>query len=255
MAMKISRTIESARAKDHATGKSLRVSRRTILGLPLLAAPALLTGCSAETLLSAGFNQDAVSQLPSSQQAVGTVAAALGNGNVTVTASPAGEADDHWVLLEHPNFNDVTSIQGRFSAFRGDGQYMATARLYIPSDTGGVPTLQFEGFNQPLSDLKSFLHLDFLPNGTVRVNDDSNLVFGAYQRGQVFSVQVTFNISATAATATISLLGAASGSLDVAIPSYFLNQARNFGAVRAWMGANFTGAFYVDDISVIFVTP
>jgi hypothetical protein len=36
-------------------------------------------------------------------------------------------------------------------------------------------------------------------------------------------------------TATISLLGAASGSLDVAIPSFFLNQARNFGAVRAWM--------------------
>ncbi|WP_437985445.1 hypothetical protein [Sorangium sp. So ce117] len=253
--MTFNRTIESARAKDHATGKSPLVSRRTILGLPLLAAPALLTGCTAETLLSAGFNQDTASQPPSSQQTVGTVAAALGNGNVTVAASPAGEANDQWVLVQHPNFNDVTSIQGRFSAFRGDGQYMATARLFIPGADGGVPTLQFEGFNQPLSDLNSFLHLDFLANGTVRVNDDSNLTFGTYQRGQVFSVQVTFNIGASAATATISLQGAASGSLDVAIPSYFLNQARNFGAVRAWMGANSTGAFYVDDLSVIFVTP
>ncbi|WP_437915558.1 hypothetical protein WME73_10395 [Sorangium sp. So ce302] len=61
--MTFDRTIESARAKDHATGKSLLVSRRTILGLPLLAAPALLTGCTAETLLSAGFNQDTASQL------------------------------------------------------------------------------------------------------------------------------------------------------------------------------------------------
>lgn len=253
--MNFNRTIESARAKDHATGKPLLVSRRTILGLPLLAAPALLTGCTAETILSAGFNQDTASQLPSSQQTVGTVATALGNGNVMVTASPAGEANEQWVLIQHPSFNDVTSVQGRFSAFRGDGQYVATARLYIPSADGGVPTLQFEGFNQPLSDLKSFLHLDFLTNGTVRVNDDSNLIFGTYQRGQVFSVQVTFNISASAATATISLLGMASGSLDVAIPSYFLSQARNFGAVRAWMGANTTGAFYVDDLSVIFVTP
>ncbi|WP_437769253.1 hypothetical protein WMF27_09425 [Sorangium sp. So ce281] len=253
--MTFNRTNTSARAEDHATGKSLLVSRRTILGLPLLAAPALLTGCTAETLLSAGFNQDTASQLPSSQQTVGTVAAALGNGNVVVAASPAGEANDQWVLIQHPSFNDVTSIQGRFGAFRGDGQYMATARLFIPSADGGVPTLQFEGFNQPLSDLNSFLHLDFLTNGTVRVNDDSNLIFGTYQRGQVFSVQVTFNIGASAATATITLLGAASGSLDVAIPIYFLNQARNFGAVRAWMGANSTGAFYVDDLSVIFVIP
>ncbi|XXX77437.1 hypothetical protein WMF30_01510 [Sorangium sp. So ce134] len=253
--MKINRTIASARAKDHATGKSLHVSRRTILGLPLLAVPSVLTGCSAETLLSAGFNQDAVAQLPNSQQAVGTVAAALGNGNVVVADSPAGEANDRWVLIQHPNFNDVTSIQCRFSGFRGDGQYMATARLYIPSESGGVPTLQFEGFNQPLSDLKSFLHLDFLTNGTVRVNDDSNLTFGTYQRGQVFSVQVTFNISASGATATISLLGMASGSLDVAIPSYFLAQARNFGAVRAWMGANSTGDFYVDDISAVYIIP
>ncbi|WP_438013899.1 hypothetical protein WMF18_23550 [Sorangium sp. So ce315] len=253
--MKINRTIEAARAQDRATGKSLHVPRRAILGLPLLAAPGLLTGCTVETLLSAGFDQDTVSQLPNPQQTVGTVATALGNGNVMVVASPAGEADGHWVLIQHPNFNDVTSIQGRFSAFRGDGQYMATARLYIPSAAGGVPTLQFEGFNQPLSDLKSFLHLDFLMNGTVRVNHDGNLIFGTYQRGQVFSVQVTFNISASAATATITLLGMASGSLDVAIPSYLLDQARNFGAVRAWMGANFTGAFYVDDLSAIFVTP
>ncbi|WP_438042695.1 hypothetical protein [Sorangium sp. So ce128] len=159
--MRFNRTIASARAKDHATGKSLLVSRRTILGLPLLAAPALLTGCTAETLLSAGFTQDTASQPPNAQQAVGTVATALGNGNVTVAASPAGEASDQWVLVQHPSFNDVTSIQGRFSAFRGDGQYMATARLFIPGADGGVPTLQFEGFNQPLSDLNSFLHLDF----------------------------------------------------------------------------------------------
>ncbi|MGK3992718.1 hypothetical protein [Sorangium sp. So ce1024] len=253
--MKIYRNIEAARAHDHTTGKSLLVPRRTILGLPLLAAPGLLTGCSAETLLSAGFNQDTIFQLPNPQQTVGTVATSLGNGNVMVTASPAGEADDKWVLIQHPLFNEVTSVQGRFSAFRGDGQYLATARLYIPSTGGGVPTLQFEGFNQPLSDLKSFLHLDFLTDGTVRVNHDSNLIFGRCPRGQVFSLQVLFNIGATAATATITLMGMASGSLELAIPNYYLLQARNFGAVRAWMGANFTGAFYVDDLSVIFVTP
>jgi hypothetical protein len=66
------------------TGKSILVSRRTIVGLPLLAAPALLTGCTAETLLSAGFTQDTASQLPNAQQAVGAVATALGNVTVVV---------------------------------------------------------------------------------------------------------------------------------------------------------------------------
>lgn len=231
------------------------ISRRVVLGLPLLAAPLFLTACGAETLLSCGFNSDPTAQPPLTQQTVGTVTTFPGNGRVEVTVSPIGEANEHWVLVQHPNFNDVTSILCNFSSMGGEGQYTATARLFIPAGArGGVPSISFSAFQDP-SSLDGFLHLDFLQDGTVRVNDDPALVFGSYQREQLISVLVTLNITATGATASISLLGAANGSLDVTIPSFFLEQARRFGAVRVWMGANFTGAFYVDDVSVIKSTP
>lgn len=246
---------ENERSATHASEEKFQISRRVILGLPLIAAPAWLSGCGAETLLSCSFNQDALNQLPAAQQTVGTVAVAQGNGKVIVAASPAGETDDHWLSIQHPAFNDVTSVQCRFVSFGGEGQYTATARLFIPVTDGGTPTLQFEGFTQPLNDLQSFLHLDFQANGTVRVNDDPALVFGSYQRGQIISVLVTLNITATQATASISLLGAANGTLDITIPTFFLNLARQFGALRVWMGANFRGSFFVDDLSVIRSTP
>lgn len=249
------RTAKNTLRARPATDEQLHLSRRAILRLPLVAAPVWLTGCGAETLLSCSFDQDTIGALPAAQQTVGTVAVSQGNGHVTVEASPAGEADDRWVFIDHPNFLDVTSVQCRFASFGGEGQYTATARLFIPVSGGGTPTLSFEAFGQPLNNLQSFLHLDFQENGTVRVNDDSNLVFGSYQRGQIISVLVTFNIAPGQATASISLLGAANGTLDVTIPSFYLNLALQFGGVRAWMGSNFRGSFFVDEVSVIRTTP
>ena len=252
--MSIIRRDPSIRSNISAIAAS-SVSHRIVLGLPLLAAPLFLVACGAETLLSCGFNADPTAQPPLTQQAVGTATVQPGNGRVEVAVSPIGEADEHWALIQHPNFNDVTSLVCNFSAQGGEGQYTATARLFIPAgERGGTPSSSFTPFQDP-SNLDGFLHLDFLQDGRVRVNDDSALVFGSYQREQLISVLVTFNITETSATANVSLLGAANGSIDVTIPSFFLQQARQFGAVRVWMGANFTGTFYVDDISVIKSTP
>ena len=180
------------------------IPRRAVLAMPLLASPLMLTGCGTETLLSASFNQDPTALPPAFQQTVGTALVLAGTGRVEVTVSPIGEADQHWALIQHPEFNDVTALRCRFNALGGVGQFTCSTRLYIPAGArGGTPTVSFESFNQGLGDLQSFLHLDFLENGEVRVNDDGNLIAGTYQRAQLISILVALTIADTSATARL----------------------------------------------------
>jgi hypothetical protein len=95
----------------------------------------------------------------------------------------------------------------------------------------------------------TFLQLDLMPQGRVRIgHDDDAPLFGGFPRGQWFLLSVNLNITATSATARIALLGTgASGVTDVNIDS---EQARNFGAVRFWIAAPYPGSFFVDNILV-----
>jgi hypothetical protein len=62
---------------------------------------------------------------------------------------------------------------------------------------------------------------------------------------------VTLNISASAATARIVLSGAgASGQADYNIIPALRPMARQFGAIRIWMGFPWTGAFDATNIVV-----
>lgn len=219
----------------------------TLLGLLLLS-----TACNSTTVLQANFSSDAAGSPPASAQATGTVLLDPGAGSITVVDAPApGLAANKWARISHPTApSPQTGLRGTFSRFDGAGDYGLLASMYIPSGTQ-VVTVQFETFTpQSSGNFPSFLHLDFMPEGDVRI-DDSSVRFGHFPRDQSFVLSVNLVITATSATAHITLLGTgASGSIDVPVNPSFLVLARQYGGVRFWMGFQWTGTFFVDDIIV-----
>ncbi len=145
---------------------------------------------------------------------------------------------------------DVAGFQGNLSQSRGDSIYAFSAIMFMPSGSG-IATIQFETFMNPVSNLQSFLHLDFTPDNNVRLDDNDSTKFGTFPRDQPFIVQVTLNINASASKAKIVLSGVgASGIQDYAILSPFQSMSRQFGAVRVWQGFPNTGRFDATNIVV-----
>lgn len=219
----------------------------SLLGLLFLS-----TACSSTTALQANFNSDTVGSPPASAQGTGTVALDPGAGSIVVVDAPApGLAANKWVQITHPTTpSPQTGLRGIFSHFDGTGNYSLLVSLYIPSGTGAV-TVQFEPFTEP-NEYFGFMHLDFMPEGDVRV-DDSAVRFGHFPRDQTFVLSVNLVITSGASSAHVALLGAgASGSQDVSINNPF---AQQFGAVRFWMGFQWQGSFFADDILVTRSNP
>jgi len=215
-----------------------------------LAALFLLTGCATETLFRSNFDPTPVGQPPATVQDVGTATVDGPAGSVIVIAPPVLPSGK-WVQISRPNGPAVSGFQGKFSQFRGDSVYTFSATMFMASGSG-VATIQFETFTNPVSSLQSFLHLDFMPDNQVRIDDNEGAKFGSFPRNQPFIVQVTLNINASASTAHIVLSGAgASGELDYTVLPPFQNLSRQFGAVRVWQGFPNTGAF---DATIIAVT-
>jgi hypothetical protein len=174
-------------------------------------------------------------------------------GTVRVVPPPTGTSNN-WARITHPNPSVPTAPRGDFAQFRGVSTYALLAALVIPSGAG-VVTLQFEPFGCPASDYTSFLHLDFMPNNTVRV-DDGQASFGTFPRDQLFTVSVRLDITAASTRTHFQLFGTgAAGDLDFTVQPLFQNLARQFGAVKFWMGFPHTGSFAVDDIVVTFTKP
>jgi hypothetical protein len=92
--------------------------------------------------------------------------------------------------------------------------------------------------------------VDLLADGTLRINDDPTQIFGRFPHDQAFILAIHMDVSGAGATARVSLAGAGtSGSAEVPIP--LLSFARQFGAVRIWMGYQLSGQFFVDDLLVV----
>jgi hypothetical protein len=220
----------------------------TIVGAWLSAV--LLSACTTTTLLEVRFDADTPGAPPSVTQTMGTVLVDNGGGSVVVVDRPATDlAAGNWARIAHPTSNTPqTSMRAMMSAPAGDGSFTITTLLYVPTG-GAVATIQLEPFGLPESSYASFLHVDLLADGTVRINDGAQ-VFGHYPHDQVFILSIDMDVSGSGATARVALAGAdTSGSADVAIP--LLSFARQFGAVRIWMGYQFSGQFYVDDVLVV----
>jgi hypothetical protein len=216
----------------------------------LLAALTLLTGCARETLFQSNFDPTLINQPPSHVQQVGTANIHGPTGSVIVVVPPVTPSGK-WVQVSRLNADaPVAGLQGNFSQFRGDGDYTFSTVLFIPSGSG-LATIQFEPFNQPVGTLTSFLHIDFTQDNRVRIDDKDATKFGFFPRNQPFIVQVTLNINASAATARIVLSGTgASGQADYNITPALRPMARQFGAVRMWMGFPWTGSFDATNIVV-----
>jgi hypothetical protein len=208
----------------------------------------LVAGCASETLFQSGFNQNTIGSPPPAAQAVGTVALSGAPGSVVVVAPPPG-ASEHWVKISRNGKNaPITTMLCNFSQFRGDGTYTLIAALFIPSNAGPA-TVEFDTSPQSQPPGFGFLHLDFLQNNTVRINDDATTAWGAFPRDQLFTLVVTLDITSQSATAHMSLFGAgASGTKDFNVTP--LSLARRLGAVKFWMGFPWEGSFDATDIVV-----
>jgi hypothetical protein len=226
------------------------MSDHGIMRVGFLLAVVLMTGCARETLFKSNFDPTPINQPPAHVQDVGTANVDGPPGSVIVVAPPVTPSGK-WVEIRRPDAQSpVAGLQGGFSKFAGDGEYTFSATLFIPAGSG-VATIQFEPFGQPVGTLTNFLHIDFMPDNRVRINDNAATDFGVFPRNQPFILQVTLKIAAMGATAHVVLSGAgASGAKDHTIASAFLPMARQFGAIRIWMGFPWTGAFDATNIVV-----
>ena len=212
---------------------------------------ALLSACASQTLFQSNFDSTPIGQPPAHTQQVGTANVSGSPGSVVVVASPV-QTGGRWVQVARPNDPvTIVAFQGNFAQFAGDDSYTFDATLFIPTGKA-VASVQFEQFNQPVANsFNGFLHLDFLQNGTIRIDDRPDKVFGTFPHDQPFIVQVTLNINA-APTAHIVLASAGtSGQMDYTIvqgPPF--PDARQFGAVRLWMGTPQSGPFDATNIVV-----
>ncbi|GAB2574064.1 hypothetical protein GCM10027190_24950 [Spirosoma areae] len=209
----------------------------------------LLTSCNRETLFQSNFDPTSVNQPPATNQQVGTANVDGPVGSVKVIASPV-QTGGKWVQITRTaNQQSVSGLKCNLSTFKGDGEYTFSTFMFMPSGSG-IATIQFEPIGQAPSTLTSFLHLDFMPDNKVRLDDDAATTFGSFPRDKIFSVVVTLRINASP-TAHIALGGdGASGEKEHTILSPFRSIARQFGAARLWMGFPHTGSFDATTIVV-----
>ena len=204
----------------------------------------LLGGCQTQTYFQSNFSSTALGQPPAHAQAVGTADVdAQHGGSVTVVADPLN-GGERWVRIANPTGQQV-AFQGLLSNLTGDGTYTFLASFFVPSPGSAaspetaIGTVQFERWQSSI-DYYGFLHLDFLPSGRIRIDDNMNTEFGTYPFDRPFVLAVTLNIGA-APNAHVGLLGSgASGSTDYAISSTLAHQ---FGAIRLWQGYQWRGSF------------
>jgi hypothetical protein len=225
----------------------IRFCRRMLL-LGILAAATTAGSCSSETLFQSNFDT-ALDQPPSSTQAVGTAEITGAPGSVLVAAAPPDAAPPaKWLRIFRPNDpSQISVFRGKLFRQAGVGTYVFSSAVVIPDGNTGPVSIQFE---DGAGD--GFLHLDFMPAGNVRLDDDANVTFGTYPHKQVFLVQVTLDIrSDNTSKAHIILSGAgASGETDRTFISPFQMRAMQFGAVRLFIGFPNLGTFHANNVVV-----
>lgn len=246
-----SETREDIRPLFAATSGRLRIGKRQrVLCLGYLLVLLLATGCKQETLFKSNFDANVVNQPPAQAQAIGTVNVDGPPGSVLVVAAPPS-LSGKWIQISRPNGPNLCGLQGNLIQVPRDGTYVFSTVLFIPAGTG-LASVQFEPVGTPVTNyFNGFLHLDFMQDNRVRIDDDDSTKFGTFPRGQPFIVQVTLNINASSPSAHIILSGAgASGDANRNIIPALRPKAQQFGAVRLWMGFPFTGPYDATNIVV-----
>jgi len=206
----------------------------------------LLTSCGSTTVLLVNFKNDAVGSAPASAQPTGTVSINNGSGSIVVVNAPAaGMPVNKWGrIIHHTAPSPETTLTGNLTRV-GPGKYAFLCSMHIPSGAG-VVTVQFETVNSS----GSFFHLDFMPENNIRI-DDGSTRFGTFPRDANFVLAVNLNITSTTTTIETTLLGTgASGNQTTNLTGGAASAARQFGAVKFWVGFQHNATFFVDDILV-----
>jgi hypothetical protein len=193
-----------------------------------------------ETLFLSDFNETKVGSPPNHVQPAGTVAIDGPLRSVIVVATPAPPSGN-WVQISRPTGAEFNAdLHCQLTETPGFGVYLFSAELFL-SDSSGVASISFE-----TASFEEFLHVDFLANNTVRIND-TGPEFGSFPRDTAFIVQVVLTIGAAGSTALVVL---ESGQQEAAVQPPFQDLAPQFAAVRVWQGFPNTGAFDATNITV-----
>src|ERR1041384_325738 len=234
------------------------VKVRGLLFWGALLALVVTTGCKQQTLFESNFDTTTVNQSPSATQKVGTATFDGGAGSVLVVAAPPySSPPTKWLRISRAATSPgsqpapLTMFQGNMTSAPGNGKYTFSTLMFMPTGTNNVASIQFGTLNQPLTSFSGFLHIDFLQNNRIRIDDDESTVFGTFPRNKPFMVQVTLDISDTAAKAHIVLAGAGTeGTADRNVIPALRPMAQQFGSVRIWMGFPWTGEFDAANVLV-----
>jgi hypothetical protein len=211
----------------------------------------LSAACSSTTVLLANFNAESLGGPPAATQPTGTLEFKDGAGSVRVVSPPTGDnVGKQWLRVSHPTVGPSaveTVMRARFDTFHGAGKYNLVAAVFIPTGTGAV-SLDLETINGSITSSPNFLHLDFMPENNVRLNDNDGDRFGSFPRDTSFVLTILVDSTVAPPTVRISLLGGggATGQRDLVLPSI----AGSFGAVRWWIGFQWKGEFFIDDVLV-----
>jgi|GEM_PF-588493 hypothetical protein len=196
-----------------------------------------------KTLFRSNFDPTPDGQPPSTTQAVGTGRVDGPPGSVIVIDPPFAHTNK-WVQISRPTGPQVAGFVGVLTEVNGDGIYHFSAEMFMPTGSG-VASISFE-----TSVAQEFLHIDFLADNKVRIDDNASTEFGLFPRDRVFLVQVTLNISAAQSTVHVALSGTASGDQNYIMPPPFQILSRQFGEIRVWQGFPHTGAYDATNIVV-----
>jgi hypothetical protein len=242
-------TIASARDCPRAPAGGLKC----MLGLCSVGFLLMLTGCGAVTRFQSAFDSNVVGAPPSHNQLTGTIDVSGAPGSVVIVSSPPNTTGN-WAQIQRTGEQGtpISTMQCNLSQFEQDGSYSLAVVLFIPSGSG-LATVEFDTSAQANPPYTGFLHLDFTQDNKVRINDDNGQVFGTFPRDQFFTLAVSLEITSSSATAHINLFGTgASGTKDLNIVTnvFPLFLARQFGAVRFYMGSPWNGSFDVTNILV-----
>jgi hypothetical protein len=228
--------------------------RRTLLGLLALTLPTAGCVSGTTTLFQSGFNSNSIGAPPAAIQTTGTVQVFGPPGSVVISGPPP-QANGNWLAVSRVAgpAAPIAGMEGDFARHPGVGTYSFLGVLYIPKGTGAA-TIEFDTSPQTSPPVAQFLHLDFLPNDTVRVDDNGQAVFGSFQHDQFFTLSVKLDVFSVCTVAHMTLFGTgASGSLDYRVP--LSNLAPQIGALKVWMGFPWGGTFKATDLLVTYQPP
>jgi hypothetical protein len=240
----------------------IRVVRAVSRIMPTVALLSL-GGCASTTLFQSSFNAQPLDVPPRTTQRVGTMQLISNDTAIKVEMNPLYGPSDNWLRLSRfvfeNNINGTppTMVQATLAQTFPDGNYSFVGVFFVAAN--GPVTVEFDASPQGPNAL-SFLHLDFMPDGTVRFDDDPLVTCCHYERDFPFTLSVSIQVTANSAVAHVSVLGGreiagnidrqgvSQGSYDYTIkqPSF----ATRFGAFRLSIGYPWAGRFFATDLLV-----